>query len=136
VDLAKEDVRAPHMLDDLVGVHDLELAVLDREPLVHVGHDHLEATRPRHVSVVLEQLHARDARSVEVAGNAPGELTLMRAYVEQGAADSLWQLAQDAPAVLLLAQPENAAEVALRLLAGCAGVRRELIGPAIAGLWW
>jgi hypothetical protein len=71
-----------------------------------------------------------------VAGHTAGELTLVRAYVEQGAADSFRQLAQDAPAVLLLAQAKDAAEVALRLLDGCAGVGRELIGPAGAGLWW
>jgi hypothetical protein len=68
--------------------------------------------------------------------HAAGELTLVRADIEQRAADSLRQLAQDALSVFLLAQPEYAAEIALWLFAGRAGLRRKLIGPAIAGLWW
>jgi hypothetical protein len=132
VDLAEEDVRAPDVLDDLVGVHDLELPVLHGQALVHVGHDHLETTRSCHLGVVLEQLDAGNARRTEVRGHAAGELALVRADVEQRAANSLRQLAQDAAAVFLLAQAEDSPEITLRLLGRCASGRRELVRPGTA----
>jgi hypothetical protein len=72
-----------------------------------------------------------------VSGHPAGELPFVRADVEQGAADSLRQLLKDAAAVLLLAQPEDPAEISLRLLDGSTARWGDLmIGPACAGLWW
>jgi uncharacterized Zn finger protein len=86
--------------------------------------------------VVLEQLHARHARGVEVLGHTPRELALVRAYVEEGAAHFLGQLAQDAAAVLFLAQPEDSPEITLWLLDRRARGWREFFRPATAGLGW
>ena len=58
-DLAHEQVRAAHVLENLVGVHDVEALRLEGQPVVEVGDRHLDAARASGGGVTLDQLHAR-----------------------------------------------------------------------------
>jgi len=111
-DLPHERVGVRQVLDDLVGVDDVDRPVLEGQPRPEVGDYRFHAGGPGGGGRGLDELDPEDPRRLDAAGPAHREASVAAAQVEQDRALADRARSEDRPAVELLGGPEHPLQVA------------------------